>query len=490
MAQLNDTDLMLVNRGGVSYKATGAEVKNGLNPPIILPPTVIAPASGAEDLTTTPECVCTAPAVSNDNWVSTDWQVASDSGFVTVVASVTGHSDPTNWTVVPELEENTEYWIRAQHNGVKGTVSGYGPANQFKTEGGIPITNKPGKLYGVEQARNTLIKATTDAPALLVNFLMWGNHGYGIGVDGVIYQTNNPSDFPNLTWTQWSEYSDNKAISLSAPYNEGYAWIAMNSDNTLSMKAGTPDPPGNSKNEVAKLIAFGCVPNFVGFTTLTGECYVFCSDPSSSLYVGSKELNNNAWTDLGIVVPNGETIVKICGIPNRDGQNYQTPNIAILTDANNLYTVVTRNVQYTGGPPRTGTNSNPNLWLTDVQDVNPIDRSDILGGNSLLKTDGTIWVGFDNNRSAESHAFPKNTNWQQIGSDTDWACAPYSLPERQLSWACVKTDGLIYGNTSHQSMSYSVLNYDGNVTGPISHFGDLPDCQQGANKFLPLILPA
>ena len=32
MAELRDTDLMLVNRAGVSYKATGAEIKDSLGP--------------------------------------------------------------------------------------------------------------------------------------------------------------------------------------------------------------------------------------------------------------------------------------------------------------------------------------------------------------------------------------------------------------------------------------------------------------------------
>ena len=47
MAQLQDTDLMLVNRGGQSYKATGAEIKDSLNPPVITKPQIISPANGA-----------------------------------------------------------------------------------------------------------------------------------------------------------------------------------------------------------------------------------------------------------------------------------------------------------------------------------------------------------------------------------------------------------------------------------------------------------
>ena len=44
MAELQDDDLMLVNRAGKSYKATGAEIKDSLGPkgsinkPVILSP--------------------------------------------------------------------------------------------------------------------------------------------------------------------------------------------------------------------------------------------------------------------------------------------------------------------------------------------------------------------------------------------------------------------------------------------------------------------
>ena len=47
MAELQDTDLMLVNRGGKSYKATGAEIKDSLNPSVVTKPQIIAPAEGA-----------------------------------------------------------------------------------------------------------------------------------------------------------------------------------------------------------------------------------------------------------------------------------------------------------------------------------------------------------------------------------------------------------------------------------------------------------
>ena len=47
MAELQDTDLMLVNRSGKSYKATGAEIKDSLNPTVVTKPQIIAPADGA-----------------------------------------------------------------------------------------------------------------------------------------------------------------------------------------------------------------------------------------------------------------------------------------------------------------------------------------------------------------------------------------------------------------------------------------------------------
>ena len=48
MAELQDDDLMLVNRSGKSYKATGAEIKGSLKPPAeVIKPQILAPLNGA-----------------------------------------------------------------------------------------------------------------------------------------------------------------------------------------------------------------------------------------------------------------------------------------------------------------------------------------------------------------------------------------------------------------------------------------------------------
>jgi hypothetical protein len=51
MAELQDDDLMLVNRGGTSYKATGAEIKDSLGPKgTVDTPSIIAPADNAGEV--------------------------------------------------------------------------------------------------------------------------------------------------------------------------------------------------------------------------------------------------------------------------------------------------------------------------------------------------------------------------------------------------------------------------------------------------------
>ncbi len=128
------------------------------------------------------------------------------------------------------------------------------------------------------------------------------------------------------------------------------------------------------------------------------------------------------------------------------------------------------------------------MWLTDVRDMNPIDRSDILGGFSVLKTDGTLWGGFWSDRPTSPSPFPSVTNWTQIGSDTDWISAVYALPHELSHWIALKNDGLIYIG-GPKSLSYAKLNYNGLPETSISTFGSLPYIQQGSANSIWVIIP-
>lgn len=82
-------------------------------------PSITSPVTGATDLG--PGVTFTSDAfsstVSGETHVSSDWQLASDAGFTTIVRSATGSTtDKTSWTVA-DLDNNTTYYARVRYNG-------------------------------------------------------------------------------------------------------------------------------------------------------------------------------------------------------------------------------------------------------------------------------------------------------------------------------------------------------------------------------------
>lgn len=86
-------------------------------------PSVTSPADDATDIGETPTVTTSAFAVTNegsDTHASTDWQIASDAGFSTIVVqSLADTSNKTSWAVPSgQLTESTEYFVRVRHTGV------------------------------------------------------------------------------------------------------------------------------------------------------------------------------------------------------------------------------------------------------------------------------------------------------------------------------------------------------------------------------------
>ena len=422
---------------------------------------------------------------------SADWQVTTlaDTGYSSIVSSVDKHPEmtPPEWTS-GALEGETEYRARTKYYAASGEASEWSDDVTFKTAAkGLQIVNKPGNVYAIWRTDKRLQAPTSQPPSKLVNIVQRSARNIvAIGVDGKIYATSEQSNFPNITWTTWSEYTGNSAVAFTCAWNEP-TWLIAQSDGTIIKSPSIiADPPDDAINNAKNLIALGSVPQYVGFTTPEGINYIY--NFQDGAYFGDVALTKDTWTKVEVNLPNGERVVKISGIANAENLNYQSRNLAILSDAGNLYTVITRNLGWSGGPPKTGTVANPNLWLTDVFDVNPIDRSDIIGGLSVLKNDGTLWGAFWSDRPTTPSPFPSVTNWQQIGTDTDWLTAAYALPHELSHWIALKSDGYIYIG-GPKSLDYAKLDYNGNPESQISTFGSLPYCQQGNENAIWVILP-
>ena len=421
---------------------------------------------------------------------SADWQVTTlaDTGYSSIVSSVPKHPDmsPPSWTS-GELEGETEYRARTKYYAASGEASEWSDDVTFKTDvGKVSIVNKPGQLYFLTNRSN--ITKPNQPPVKLVNFTLGklfyeSLAAFGIGADGNVYKATNKN---NLSWSQYT--FDGKAVGLVASYlDSDKAFIIANNDGTLSTGSNVSAPPASIQGKINNLVAVGCGSNVLSVETNEGEIWVYGTDGNAKKF-GSTSLSANSWVNANVSVPPGESIVKIAGIPDDDAPNYSTANLAILTDVGNVYTVIGGNSgpQIPSGPPSGGTNSSPNLWLTDVKDINPIDRSDIKGGFTALKNDNTLWLGTCARYGG--YAFNAGMPWQQLPDD-DWTTTIYSMPQLNGAAVAVKKDGYIYVAQDNAAQNWQKLDYNGNPEGLIRTFGLLPSCQQDAAFVIPLIIP-
>ena len=104
--------------------------------PTIAQPSIISPTNNAANLG--PSVYFTASnfamSVGSDTQTSASWQIATDSAFTSVV--VQSLNDTTNlstWTV-PNLQNNTTYYVRVQYTGLNQEVSPWSAPISFKTK--------------------------------------------------------------------------------------------------------------------------------------------------------------------------------------------------------------------------------------------------------------------------------------------------------------------------------------------------------------------
>lgn len=88
----------------------------------------------------------------NDTHASSDWQIALDAGFISLLASVNASTAyKTSWSV-SDLAFSTTYYVRVRYRNTYGTVSEWSPVGTFNTKSQPyivtpSITNSPGTLH-------------------------------------------------------------------------------------------------------------------------------------------------------------------------------------------------------------------------------------------------------------------------------------------------------------------------------------------------------
>lgn len=104
--------------------------------PGIATPSITSPAEAATDVSLTPTFTSSAFAVTNggsDTHASSDWQVASDSGFTSIVQqSLDDATNKTSWTP-SALTAETVYYVRVRHAGTTYGDSAWSTGVSFET---------------------------------------------------------------------------------------------------------------------------------------------------------------------------------------------------------------------------------------------------------------------------------------------------------------------------------------------------------------------
>jgi hypothetical protein len=110
-------------------------------------PSITSPANGFSDQDAAVTASSSAFSVFNgsDTHASSDWQLASDSGFTNILEQSMGNtSNKTSYSFTYTLSTSTTYYLRVRHNGTNLGPSGWSNASSFTTratfEGNIEYT--------------------------------------------------------------------------------------------------------------------------------------------------------------------------------------------------------------------------------------------------------------------------------------------------------------------------------------------------------------
>lgn len=145
---VNGADMVAINVRKISPDGANAivweiEVAGGSIPadvPVIDMPTVTSPANntsnyaiasgtaGAYAVAVTASAMGMTTGI--DTYASSDWQIATDDAFTTVVDSVTGYTGGLTWTSNGVLSNPLNYYVRVKHNGA-AVSSAWSTGNLF-----------------------------------------------------------------------------------------------------------------------------------------------------------------------------------------------------------------------------------------------------------------------------------------------------------------------------------------------------------------------
>ena len=134
---LSATNFTITGTGATAGTAT-VTVNLTINaaPIVVATPSVTFPANGATNLATNPTFTSSAFTLTSGiaTHASSDWQVATDSGFTNIVASASASAtNLTSW-VPTGLLNSTQYYVRVRHTASGGNQSSFSTGVGFTTK--------------------------------------------------------------------------------------------------------------------------------------------------------------------------------------------------------------------------------------------------------------------------------------------------------------------------------------------------------------------
>ena len=227
MAELLDSDLMLVNRSDTSYKVTGSEIKESQS--TVFQPQILTPTDALEDAAADELIFVGSPPTGSNikTWGNATWEVDTTADFGSAMTATKAITAGVTQTLSPEergsitLEEETQYYVRLKYTSTDpNKVSDYSNVVTFETGSTDvidDIINKsvPGDLYTMTDTKNLARMTLGDDDELAVTY--GGNASKCIvqSVTGKIY-TGLAGAINLKHEAQWDDVDFSREMSFSS----------------------------------------------------------------------------------------------------------------------------------------------------------------------------------------------------------------------------------------------------------------------------------
>jgi hypothetical protein len=137
-------------------------------------PTITVPVSGSTNVSTSQQASASAFSAKGtaDTHASSDWQLATDTNFATIVQQVVADTvNKTTWT--PTMSVNTTYYLRVRYKGASGNYGPWSSPVSFTTRVTTAPTVEEAKLVATNKSTNALFGfgccMTSDGTRVVVN---------------------------------------------------------------------------------------------------------------------------------------------------------------------------------------------------------------------------------------------------------------------------------------------------------------------------------